>query len=163
MIILIGCAGLLVGHPFDTVKVCLQTQDFRNPLYRGTFDCLKKIIQKDSIGGLYRGISSPLASISVLNAIVFGVYGNVQRKMSEPESLLSHFYAGTAAGIAQTLICSPMELVKSRIQIQDGIPNAIQHKNPYECLKHIWRHEGRRGVFKGLGITVARDIPGKEK
>lgn len=69
---LIGCAGLLVGHPFDTVKVCLQTQDFRNPLYRGTFDCLKKIIQKDSVGGLYRGISSPLASISVLNAIVFG-------------------------------------------------------------------------------------------
>lgn len=143
--------------------MCLQTQDFKNPLYRGTFDCLKKIIQKDSVGGLYRGISSPLASISVLNAIVFGVYGNVNRKMTDPDSLMSHFYAGTAAGVAQTLICSPMELVKSRIQIQDGIPNAIQHKSPYECLKHVWRNEGRRGVFKGLGITVARDIPGNIK
>jgi solute carrier family 25 (mitochondrial carnitine/acylcarnitine transporter), member 20/29 len=140
--------------------VCLQTQDYKNPLYRGTYDCLKKIIQKESLAGLYRGISSPLASISVLNAIVFGVYGNVQRRLTEPDSLTSHFLAGTAAGIGQTLIASPMELVKSRIQIQNGIPNAIKHNSPYDCLKHIWRHEGRRGVFKGLGITIARDVPG---
>lgn len=140
--------------------MCLQTQDFRNPLYRGTYDCLKKIIQKESIGGLYRGISSPLASISVLNAVVFGVYGNVQRKTSEPDSLFSHFLAGSAAGLSQTLIASPMELVKSRVQIQNGIPNAIIHKSPFDCLKHVWRHEGRRGVFKGLGITIARDVPG---
>ena len=112
------------------------------------------------MSGLYRGISSPLASISVLNAIVFGVYGNVQREMKEPESLLSHFLAGSAAGLTQTLIASPMELVKSRIQIQNGVPNAILHKSPLDCLKHIWRNEGRRGVFKGLGITVARDVPG---
>lgn len=153
---------MLVGYPMDTVKVCLQTQDFRNPLYRGTFDCLKKIIKKDSIGGLYRGISSPIASISVLNAIVFGVYGNVNRNMAEPTSLLAHFYAGSAAGLAQTIICSPTELIKSRIQMQHGIPNAVQHTSPYGSLKHIWKHEGRRGVFKGLGITVARDVPGEK-
>jgi len=155
-----GCAGLLVGHPFDTVKVHLQTQDFRNPLYRGTYDCLKKIIQKDSFKGLYRGISSPIASISVLNAVVFGVYGNVQRSTTDPESLLAHFLAGTAAGLSQTLICSPMELVKSRLQVQQGIPNAVQHKSPWTCLRHIWKNEGRRGVFRGLGITAARDVPG---
>ncbi|KAL7041396.1 hypothetical protein ACKWTF_000755 [Chironomus riparius] len=155
-----GCAGLLVGHPFDTVKIHLQTQDYKNPLYRGTYDCLKKIVQKESLSGLYRGLSSPLASISVLNAIVFGVYGNVQRQSKDPESLIAHFCAGSAAGLSQTLICSPMELVKSRMQIQNNIPSAVKHNNPFACLKHVWKHEGRRGVFKGLGITVARDVPG---
>lgn len=155
-----GCAGLLVGHPFDTVKVHLQTQDFRNPLYRGTYDCLKKIIQKDSFRGLYRGLSSPIASVSVLNAIIFGVYGNVQRRTSDPDSIRAHFFAGTAAGLSQSLICSPMELVKSRLQIQNVIPNAVKHQNPWKCLSYIYKTEGRRGVFKGLGITVARDIPG---
>lgn len=155
-----GCAGLLVGHPFDTVKVHLQTQDYRNPLYRGTYDCLKKIVQKESLHGLYRGLSSPLASISVLNAIVFGVYGNVQRQSRDPDSLFAHFCAGSAAGLSQTLICSPMELVKSRLQIQNDIPNAVKHRNPFTCLKHLWSTEGHRGVFKGLGITVARDVPG---
>lgn len=157
----LGCAGLLVGHPFDTVKVHLQTQDFKNPLYRGTYDCLKKIIQKESVHGLYRGLSSPIASISVLNAIVFGVYGNVQRRTSEPDSLFAHALAGSAAGFSQTLICSPMELVKSRLQIQNDIPGAIKHRNPWSCLKYIWQNEGRRGVFKGYGITAARDVPGK--
>lgn len=140
----------------------MQTQDYKNPVYRGTYDCLKKIVQKDSFRGLYRGISSPIASISVLNAIVFGVYGNVQRRTSDPDSLLAHFLAGSAAGLSQTLICSPMELVKSRLQIQHDIPNAVKHKNPWTCLRYIWKHEGRRGVFKGLGITVARDVPGKK-
>lgn len=159
--IFLGCAGLLVGHPFDTVKVHLQTQDFKNPLYRGTYDCLKKIIQKESVHGLYRGLSSPIASISVLNAIVFGVYGNVQRRTSEPDALFAHALAGSAAGFSQTLICSPMELVKSRLQIQNDIPGAIKHRNPWSCLKYIWQNEGRRGVFKGYGITAARDVPGK--
>jgi solute carrier family 25 (mitochondrial carnitine/acylcarnitine transporter), member 20/29 len=142
--------------------VTLQTQDFRNPMYKGTYDCIKKIIQRDSIKGLYRGLSSPMASISVLNAIVFGVYGNVQRNTSNPDSILTHFYAGSAAGIAQTVICSPMELVKSRLQVQNDMPNAtVKHKGPVECMKYIYKNEGFRGVFKGYGITVARDFPGK--
>lgn len=140
----------------------MQTQDYKNPIYRGTYDCLKKIVQKDSFRGLYRGISSPIASISVLNAIVFGVYGNVQRRTTDPDSLLAHFFAGSAAGLSQSLICSPMELVKSRLQMQHDIPNAVKHKNPWACLRYIAKHEGRRGVFKGLSITVARDVPGKK-
>jgi solute carrier family 25 (mitochondrial carnitine/acylcarnitine transporter), member 20/29 len=145
------------------VKVHLQTQDYKNPIYRGTYDCLKKIIQKDSVKGLYRGLSSPIASISVLNAIIFGVYGNVQRRTSDPDSLFAHFCAGSAAGLSQTLICSPMELVKSRLQIQNDVPNAVKHRSPFACLNYIWKSEGRRGVFKGAGITAARDVPGKRK
>lgn len=156
-----GCAGLLVGHPFDTVKVHMQTQNYKNPLYRSTYDCFRKIVQKESVRGLYRGLASPMASVSVLNAIVFGVYGNVQRRTSDPDSVLAHFCAGTAAGITQSIICSPMELVKSRIQIQNGIPNAVKHNSAWACLNHIWKSEGRRGVFKGLGITAFRDAPGK--
>lgn len=157
-----GCAGILVGHPFDTVKVHLQTQDHRNPLYRGTYDCLKKVIEKDSMRGLYRGMSSPMAGIAFVNAIVFGVYGNVQRKSSNPDSLLSHCVAGASAGLVQSIICSPMEMVKTRLQIQNDRPTGIKHKNPWACLKHIWKCEGRRGVFKGLGITAVRDVPGKQ-
>lgn len=149
-----------MGHPFDTIKVHMQTQDYKNPLYRGTYDCFKKIVKKESVRGLYRGLSSPMASVSVLNAIVFGVYGNVQRRTTDPDSLLAHFCAGTAAGITQSIICSPMELVKSRMQIQNDIPNAIKHKSPWACLNHILKNEGRRGVFKGLGITAVRDAPG---
>lgn len=156
-----GCAGVLVGFPFDTVKVHLQTQNHKNPLYRGTYDCFRKIIVREGIHGLYRGMSSPMAGVAVVNAIVFGVYGNMQRHATDPNSLASHFAAGTAAGLAQSFVCSPMELIKTRLQLQDNLPKtAHRFSGPLDCTRHIWRSEGFRGIFRGLGITAARDMPG---
>lgn len=150
-----------MGHPFDTVKVHLQTQSHINPIYKGTFDCIRKIVKKDHISGLYRGMSSPMGGVAFLNAIVFGVYGNVQRRCEEPDSVLSHCMAGSVAGLTQSVVCSPIEMIKTRLQIQNNFKNSVKHKNPLECLKHIWRNEGFRGVFRGVGLTAARDVPGK--
>uniref|UniRef100_A0A1B6DEN6 Mitochondrial basic amino acids transporter n=2 Tax=Clastoptera arizonana TaxID=38151 RepID=A0A1B6DEN6_9HEMI len=151
-----GCAGVLVGHPLDTIKVRIQTQDFRNPLYKGTWDCFQKIVKQESISGLYKGMSSPMAGVAVVNAVVFGVYGNVQRKLPDPESLKSYFIAGACAGLGQSVIASPMEMVKTRLQIQ----KTLQYKNPVDCIVKIARSDGYRGVFKGLNITGVREFFG---
>ncbi|CAK7315559.1 Mitochondrial basic amino acids transporter [Vulpes lagopus] len=45
-----GCvAGVLVGHPFDTVKVRLQVQSAEKPQYRGTLHCFQSIIKQESV------------------------------------------------------------------------------------------------------------------
>lgn len=80
-------AGVLVGHPLDTAKVHLQTQNLNNPRYKGTFHCLTSLIAKDGFRGIFRGVTSPLAGVAGINAIVFGIYGNAQRRMSDPNSL----------------------------------------------------------------------------
>lgn len=151
---------MLVGHPLDTVKVHMQTQNHLNPVYRNTWHCLTKIAKTESIRGLYRGMSSPMAGVAAVNAIAFGVYGNVQRMTTDPNSLKSHFLAGGSAGLAQSLICSPMELIKTRLQLQHTNPAAVQFKSPFQCLAYIWKAEKFRGIFRGLGITAARDVPG---
>eukprot|EP00117_Sycon_ciliatum_P027776 scpid80308/ scgid1063/ Mitochondrial substrate carrier family protein G; Solute carrier family 25 member 20 homolog A len=51
-----GIAICLVGHPFDTLKVRLQTQPTDHPLYSGLFDCFKKTLKWEGMGGLYRGV-----------------------------------------------------------------------------------------------------------
>ncbi|EDW58186.1 mitochondrial basic amino acids transporter [Drosophila virilis] len=155
-----GAAGVLVGHPFDTVKVHLQTDDPKNPKYKGTIHCLKTILLLDNIRGLYRGISSPMMGIGLVNAIVFGVYGNVQRLSDNPNSLMSHFWAGATAGVAQGFICSPMELAKTRLQLSKQIDSQHKFKGPIDCLLYIHRTEGFKGTFKGLTATILRDIPG---
>ncbi|KAF5292582.1 hypothetical protein FQA39_LY13915 [Lamprigera yunnana] len=148
-----GCAGIVVGHPLDTVKVHLQTQDASNPKYKGTLHCFRSLLVKDGIRGIYKGISSPLVGVAAINAIVFGVYGNAQRHSSDPNSLTTHFFAGSLAGLAQTGICSPMELAKTRAQLSgDNI-------SPLRCLKNIYKVEGLRGVYRGLSITAAREAP----
>lgn len=51
-----GVAVCLVGHPFDTLKVRLQTQPVHNPVYSGLIDCFVKTIKWEGIGGLYKGV-----------------------------------------------------------------------------------------------------------
>lgn len=152
---------MLVGHPMDTVKVHLQTQDLQNLKYKGTYNCFQTILAKEGINGLYRGITSPLGGVALVNAIVFGVYGNIQRNVEDPNSLKSHFLAGTMAGLSQSFICSPMELAKTRLQVQDDFATKVKFKGPLQCLNHIFKTEGIRGIFRGLSITAMRDIPGK--
>jgi len=154
-----GVAGVVVGHPFDTVKVRLQCQDAQNKLYKGTLDCLKKIVLKESPMGLYAGVSSPLFGLGFINAIVFGVQGNVSRQFSDPNSLKTLFISGSVAGFAQTFICSPMELTKTIMQVQHDHANAPQYKSPFDCFIKLFKSSGFRGVFRGFGLTTLREVP----
>lgn len=44
-------------HPFDTVKVRLQTSSN----YTGMVDCVSKTVKKEGVRGLYKGMSAPIA------------------------------------------------------------------------------------------------------
>ncbi|XP_023224537.1 mitochondrial basic amino acids transporter-like [Centruroides sculpturatus] len=104
-----------------------------------------------------------MAGIAFINAIVFGVYGNVQRRFVDENSLTSHFAAGFTAGAVQSFVCSPMELAKTRMQLQ-GNGNFISkrvanYSGPFDCLVKMYKTEGTRGVFRGLGCSVLRDSP----
>jgi len=101
--------------------------------------------------GLYRGITSPLYCLTFINAIIFGVYGNLSRSLgvtAENRTLASEFACGATAGVAQTFITSPMELIKTRKQLntQGG------HVSIRSLIK-------QRELFRGLTATIARDAP----
>lgn len=102
-------------------------------------------------------MSSPIAGVAMVNAIVFGVYGHTQRHLSEPDRLSAHFLAGAFAGLAQTPVSSPIELAKTRLQLQS--PLQSDSRGPMQCLRNIYKKEGYRGVFKGLNITFLREGP----
>jgi len=164
-----GFAGILVGHPFDTVKVRLQSQDQKNIKYTGTWNCFSQIVKKESIFGLYKGMLSPLYGQIGINAIVFGIHGNVLRALGN-QDIKGQFIAGSIAGGVQSFIASPMELVKIRFQMQgEGISSKIKdtkkdkryfYKSPFDCLRKIYKYEGGfQGVFRGISLTLWREIP----
>jgi len=123
---------------------------------------LKCYCRNFQITGLYKGISSPLYGVSFVNAIVFGVYGSLQPFVHGApgyNALWAHATAGALAGAVQSDVCFPMELVKIRMQLNES---NIGKSNTWTVLKSIYRKEGglRRGVYKGFGITLSREIPG---
>jgi len=144
---------VVIGYPLDTVKVKIQSQDpSSSTKYRGTFHCLSDIFKQDGAKGLFRGMSSPLAGVAAINAITFGVYGNALRCMEDQESVKSVTMAGMTAGIVQTFIVSPMELVKTQMQV-------CGETSISSTCRMIYQSAGMSGFTRGLALTFTREVP----
>jgi solute carrier family 25 (mitochondrial carnitine/acylcarnitine transporter), member 20/29 len=58
-----GICAVVVGHPFDLVKVRLQTAE--RGVYSSAIDVVRKSVAKDGLArGLYAGVSAPLVGVT---------------------------------------------------------------------------------------------------
>jgi solute carrier family 25 carnitine/acylcarnitine transporter 20/29 len=58
-----GVCAVIVGHPFDLVKVRLQTAD--KGVYSSAIDVVRRSVGKDGLRrGLYAGVSAPLVGVT---------------------------------------------------------------------------------------------------
>jgi solute carrier family 25 carnitine/acylcarnitine transporter 20/29 len=162
-----GITGTIAGYPFDTIKVRLQTQTLNHRIYSGSLDCLIKIAKQESILGFYKGMSSPMFGVAIINGLVFSVQNLSKNLFHNPDTYTALAVTGAIAGSVQAFICSPIELVKTRLQMQ-GIGQQRKlftlsthlYKGPIDCLKKSYQRRGfRHGVMRGLSMTLARDIP----
>uniref|UniRef100_A0AC35UGP0 Mitochondrial carrier protein n=1 Tax=Rhabditophanes sp. KR3021 TaxID=114890 RepID=A0AC35UGP0_9BILA len=146
-----GIAGVITGHPLDTVKVHLQAESHGSKF--GMIECIRNILKKDGALGLYKGMSSPLVSLAFINAICFGTQSKVVSYFKDKDSLFVSFIAGSVAGGAQSFLASPSELIKLRLQLSDTI------NSPLEVTRQIIKNQGVRQLYRGLGMTLLRDCP----
>uniref|UniRef100_A0A060TGN7 ARAD1D24816p n=1 Tax=Blastobotrys adeninivorans TaxID=409370 RepID=A0A060TGN7_BLAAD len=160
-----GVCAVLVGHPFDLVKVRLQTS--QPGQYGGTLDVVKKTLAADGFRGLYRGVVAPLYGVTPMFAISFWGYDLGQRivtSVTKPEGSLSIGQisaAGFLSAIPTTGVAAPFERVKVILQLQgQGKTQGKQFNGALDVVKHLYREGGLRSVFKGSVATLARDGPG---
>ncbi|XP_047490532.1 solute carrier family 25 member 45-like isoform X1 [Penaeus chinensis] len=159
-----GCAGLVAGHPLDTIKVRQQTM--------GNISAAKGILNTfkfEGVRGFYKGMGFPLLSTGTLNALFFGVYGNTVRILSEGRdrpSFTDIFLAGCAGGVAQLVVACPVDLIKIKMQMQTGSSEGIwgkhfesHYRGPTSCLLDLYRKGGIRACYTGLNSMAIRDIP----
>ncbi|KAG5411370.1 hypothetical protein IGI04_007689, partial [Brassica rapa subsp. trilocularis] len=173
-----GAAQLIVGHPFDTIKVKLQSQPAPSPgqppRYTGAIDAVKQTVASEGPKGLYKGMGAPLATVAAFNAVLFTVRGQMEGLLrSEPGvplTISQQFVCGAGAGFAVSFLACPTELIKCRLQAQGAgggasttgsVVAAVKYGGPMDVARHVLRSEGgARGLFKGLFPTFAREVPG---
>lgn len=170
-----GAAQLIVGHPFDTIKVKLQSQPTplpgQPPKYAGAIDAVRKTVASEGPRGLYKGMGAPLATVAAFNALLFTVRGQTEALLrSEPGAPLTvkqQILCGAVAGTAASFLACPTELIKCRLQAHSALASvgsasvAIKYTGPMDVARHVLRSEGGvRGLFKGMCPTLAREVPG---
>lgn len=171
-----GIATVLSGHPFDTVKVRLQTQntEAHSHRYRGAWHCTSHILKSEGVRGLYKGASSSFAGVAVESSLLFGLYTQIKTFLQGGEragiSLPSVIAAAGISGGAVSLVLCPTELVKCRLQVQEKAVGAaaaagsaaprLRYAGPWDCVRQTVRQDGVRGLFRGLRAAFYRESIG---
>lgn len=165
------CAGInvtLVGHPFDTLKVRLQTQPSDNKVYSGLKDCFVKTIRWEGIRGLYAGVQSPLLGQMFFRANLFTAFGEAKRYFSQDGkrklTFAEYFYCGGIGWGLTTFVECPIDVFKTQLQIQiiksktikDFVP---EYKGFFDCMSKVLKANGIKGAYMGLTPHLLRNIP----
>ncbi|CCG83516.1 Putative uncharacterized protein [Taphrina deformans PYCC 5710] len=158
-----GICCVLVGHPFDLIKVRMQTAE--KGVYTGTLDVVKKILAKNGPTGLYAGVSAPLIGVTPIFAISFLGYdmgkgivrrvSNVDEKMGFSTAQIAT--AGLISAVPCTAVTAPFERVKVLLQVQG---DSKKYNGSFDVIKQLYKTGGLRSVFRGSLATFARDGPG---
>ncbi|CAG9864417.1 unnamed protein product [Phyllotreta striolata] len=141
-----GVAGLTVDvvlFPLDTLKTRLQAeQGFKKA---GGFK------------GIYKGIGPQAIASAPQAALFFLTYESIKHHSQgvvSPNAMpFVHMFAGGVSEIVACLVRVPMEVVKQRRQTQTG------NKSSWRIAMSAYKHEGVKGLYRGYGSTILREIP----
>ncbi|GMG54708.1 unnamed protein product [Ambrosiozyma monospora] len=76
-----GIAQVLVGQPFDTTKVRLQSA--KPGQFNGPLDVISQLIKNEGPLAFYKGTLTPLVGVGVVISIQFGVNEYMKRFFNE--------------------------------------------------------------------------------
>lgn len=180
-----GMVGKFAEYPFDTIKVRLQTQPLDHPYFSGPWDCFKTTLKQEGVKGFFTGMSSPLVGSMIENAALFVGYRQIQRVIREsstspeelelqknipedelpPLSIRQLVLAGGASGAVASVVLTPVELIKCKLQVQLGsqasaAAGGVQFHGPFHVIRHVMHTHGLAGFYRGFVATLLREAGG---
>jgi len=150
-----GVASLVVGFPFDTVKVRFQNPRFEQH-YSSTMNGILTIVREEKFIGLFKGISSPLAGVAFIQGLVFASYRFLLKIQLDDNGALPTMtqiaLAGIGCGAISSIIATPTELIKIRQQ------SLVIPTSAWQIAWDIYNRSGIRGLYRGLVATILREF-----
>jgi solute carrier family 25 carnitine/acylcarnitine transporter 20/29 len=157
-----GCLNVFVGHPLDLIKVRQQVAPRMTlPAASTTVGMLRSIFVKEGWMGLYAGMTAPLVAVVPAFACVFYTYDasktalltysnqqHLQHQKQVALTISQTAIAGAISGLPLALVLTPLEKIKCQMQLHP-------HTSFYKTLK-----QNQATLFRGTGMTIARDVPG---
>lgn len=146
-----GFLGGIAGNPADIINVRMQN-DAALPAsqrknYRHAIDGLIRMSREEGLASLFRGVwpnsfravlmtASQLASYDIFKS-------QLQKRLDMKEGLTLHFSASLMAGFVATTVCSPADVIKTRVMSSTKSGNLIEY------MLSLFRKEGFTWMFRG--------------
>ncbi|CAK7564212.1 MAG: hypothetical protein SEPTF4163_002098 [Sporothrix epigloea] len=157
------------AFPLDSVKTRMQTYK-----YAGFVDCLKHTYKSEGLRGFFRGVTAPLASVTIVRTISFSIYQRAKYVYSDWMNrnvgfdVLKHVgtagtypnlwsvacfgAAGATAGSCITVIACPFELTKLSAQVSVLLSEKSQCSDSQS--RAVASSYQNKGTFKTMANIV---------
>lgn len=170
-----GVIGTALGYPFDSVKTRMQTSGY------GITTAMKSILEENGVRGLYKGMSSPLLALTILNTMNFSSYAYFCKKLGVSPSTKTqqqleeienrgffewrYALAASFVGPLASTVSTPFELVKTQMQLlkkhivegkaADGAKNV---SGSFTMTRYLVSNYGWSSLYRGHVVNTLREM-----
>ncbi|KAI4149970.1 MAG: hypothetical protein LQ341_001207 [Variospora aurantia] len=153
-----GFLGGVAGNPADVLNVRMQhdaalpTHARRN--YKHAIDGLVRMTREEGWRSLFRGVLPNSMRAVLMTASQLASYDGFKRLILThtplEDNLATHFSASFLAGFVATTICSPVDVIKTRVM------SAKESEGLRALLIKVYRVEGVGWMFRGWVPSFVR-------
>jgi len=146
-------------------------------VYINSSDCLKKMMRHEGTLSLYKGITAPMIGNMGMLGIHFPVFAKTMHLLGDEShdrlNIWKSLVSGGMAGMAGSFVSTPVELIRTKLQLQtksgtstvtksfsDSSKNNSNYRGSFDCARRLISEHGIRGVYRGFGSTMLRDTQG---
>ncbi|KAJ3199717.1 hypothetical protein HK099_003042 [Clydaea vesicula] len=151
-----GTCQVIATNPMEIVKIRLQLASLSNKP-----SSLGQVLNELGFRGLYKGSAATLMRDVPFSFIFFPMQAILKQKFSnfdkkhfggkveEKPRFWTIFCSGIIAGIFGASMVTPMDVVKTRLQVSQK-PGAPVYNGIFDCYRQIIKNEGPKALFKGV-------------
>ena len=146
-----GLLGGIAGNPADVLNVRMQhdaalpASERRN--YKNAAEGLYRMTREEGVKSLWRGVWPNSMRAVLMTASQLASYDGFKRVLLEKaqmeDNLTTHFTSSFLAGFVATTVCSPVDVIKTRVM------SAKESHNMMTLLGTIFKNEGFAWMFRG--------------
>ena len=153
-----GLLGGIAGNPGDVLNVRMQSDMSKPPSarrnYKHALDGLLRMAREEGPASLFRGVTANSARAILMNSSQLASYDAFKSMFLDtfhlPDNISTHFLSSLLAGFVATTICSPVDVVKSRIMSAGGKRNLLA------VVRTAQKEEGLLWMFRGWTPSFVR-------
>ena len=158
-----GALTAICTNPIWVIKTRMLSTSSTHPgAYTSILDGTRQIFRSEGLRGFYRGLLPSLFGVSH-GALQFMAYEQLKiykvKGRSEEQRDLGAVDYLLLSGLAKVFaggIAYPYQVVRARLQMYDA---DSAYRSARDVVGQVWRKEGLRGYYKGLGANLLRVMP----
>lgn len=165
---LAGACATTGTYPLDLLRTRFAAQG-RDRVYSSIIASVHEIAATEGPRGFFRGLGAGVSQIVPYMGLFFAGYESLRPVLANLAIPLPFGTSDAATGVIASVLAKtavyPLDTTRKRLQVQGPTRSRYVHRNipvyhgVLRTIRHIWKNEGMRGMYRGLTVSLLKAAP----